>query len=49
MAVMASLAVARVTAIIFDGEPNIFIWLLLFAQAVTAILVFVALRMMVVE
>lgn len=48
LAVMASLVVARVIGIMFDGEPNIFIWLLLFSEAVMAVLAFVAVRKMVV-
>lgn len=49
MAVMIGLAVARVIGILIDGEPNIFIWLLLFAEAAMAFLAFVAQRKMVVE
>jgi hypothetical protein len=49
LAVMASLAVARVIGIIVDGEPNLFIWLLLFAEAVMAVVAFLALRKMVVD
>ena len=49
LAVMVGLAVARVFGVLFDGEPNIFIWLLLFAEALMAILAFVALRKMAIE
>ena len=49
LAVMLGLAVARVIGILFDGAPNIFIWLLLFAEAIMGILAALALRKMAVE
>lgn len=49
LAVMASLAGARVIGMMFDGDPNIFMWLLLFAETLMAILAFVALGKMAVE
>lgn len=49
LAVMASLAVARVIGIVLDGDPNVFVWLLLFAEAAMGVLAFVALRKLAVE
>lgn len=49
LAVMVGLAVSRVLGFLFDGEPNIFMWLLLLAEALMASLAFAALRKMTVE
>lgn len=44
LAVMVGLAVARALGILIDGEPNIYMWLLLLAEAIMAMMAFVALR-----